>query len=382
MNYQGMLIHRKRLERGWSQEGLCKGICAVSYLSKIEQGKATPSEDVLELLFERLGVHVDHQVSTRASLLSEEAYELLFSGEFAALYKRIPEWKEEKHLATEAGLDLLLLTQVLESGEALVDEALEACMSSRQLAMQRIYQNRLDEAIHLMPSAYTYYWAGMDAYEKGHNPSVAIEYLLMAYELASREGAPRLMLNAKLYIGNCYSECRDIENMKAHYKVAERLAKALHDEQALESIAYNIAATQLETGDYAAAYEYFSTLSNANVMSLHKLAICCEKLGKVFEARDALDKAKGTECEYPSNNLAEKMCELVRFRLDNPDYLVKENYGDMLLDCFEECREQLPIGYASFHLPWVLEWYTANRLYKKAYELLMDFPVKADLKVL
>lgn len=378
MNYQGMLIHRKRLERGWSQEGLCKGICAVSYLSKIEQGKAAPSEDVLELLFERLGVHVDHQVSTRASQLTEEAYELLFTGEFEALHKRIKEWKDEKYQATEAGLDLLLLTQVLESGEALVDEALEDCMSSRQLAMQRIYQNRLDEAIHLMPIAYTYYWAGMDAYEKGHNPSVAIEYLLMAYELASREGAPRLMLNAKLYIGNCYSECRDIENMKVHYKVAERLAKVLHDDQALDSIAYNIAATQLETGDYAAAYEYFSTLSNAGVMSLHKLAICCEKLGRVSEAKAALDKTVGMECEYPSNNLAEKMCELVRFRLDNPDYLLKANYGDMLLDCFKECREQLPIGYASFHLPWVLEWYTANRQYKKAYELLLDFPANMN----
>ena len=378
MNYQGMLIHRKRLERGWSQGGLCKGICAVSYLSKIEQGKATPSEDVLELLFERLGVHVDHQVSTIASQLSEEAYELLFTGEFEAFHKRIKEWKDEKYQATEAGLDLLLLRQMLEGGEALVDEALEACMSSRQLAMQRIYQNRLDEAIHLMPIAYTYYWAGMDAYEKGHNPSVAIEYLLMAYELASKEGAPRLMLNAKLYIGNCYSECRDIENMKVHYKVAERLAKTLHDDQALDSIAYNIAATQLETGDYAAAYEYFSTLSNAGVMSLHKLAICCEKLGKVSEAKNALDKAAGMECEYPSNNLAEKMCELVRFRLDNPDYLLKENYGGMLLDCFEECRKQLPIGYASFHLPWVLDWYTANRQYKKAYELLLDFPANVN----
>ena len=94
MNYQGMLIHRKRLERGWSQEGLCKGICAVSYLSKIEQGKATPSEDVLELLFERLGVHVDHQVSTRASQLSEDDYELLFTGEFDALHQRIKEWKD------------------------------------------------------------------------------------------------------------------------------------------------------------------------------------------------------------------------------------------------------------------------------------------------
>ena len=43
MDYCGFVIRRERLARGWSQQGLCKGICAVSYLSKIEQGQAAPS---------------------------------------------------------------------------------------------------------------------------------------------------------------------------------------------------------------------------------------------------------------------------------------------------------------------------------------------------
>ena len=54
MNYQGYLIYRTRIQRNWSQAGLCKGICAVSYLSKIETGKAEPSEEILQLLMERL----------------------------------------------------------------------------------------------------------------------------------------------------------------------------------------------------------------------------------------------------------------------------------------------------------------------------------------
>ena len=39
MGWMGLLLRKGRLEKDWSQEGLCKGICAVSYLSKIEQGK-------------------------------------------------------------------------------------------------------------------------------------------------------------------------------------------------------------------------------------------------------------------------------------------------------------------------------------------------------
>ena len=68
------------------------------------------------------------------------------------------------------------------------------------------------------------------------------------------------------------------------------------------------------------------------------------------------------------------MCALVRFRLEQPAYLADDAYGSLLMECFEACRRQLPMGYASFHLPWVLEWLTASRQYKRAYELLLDFP--------
>ena len=37
---QGFIIRKYRQERKWSQSSLCRGICAVSYLSKIVQGKA------------------------------------------------------------------------------------------------------------------------------------------------------------------------------------------------------------------------------------------------------------------------------------------------------------------------------------------------------
>ena len=52
----GLLIRQARLRLNWSQEGLCRGICAPSYLSKIEQGKAAPSPEVTELLLRRLGL--------------------------------------------------------------------------------------------------------------------------------------------------------------------------------------------------------------------------------------------------------------------------------------------------------------------------------------
>ena len=56
MNCNGLIIRKRRLEKNRSQEGLCKGICTVGYLSKTEQGKAEPSEEISEALFARLGM--------------------------------------------------------------------------------------------------------------------------------------------------------------------------------------------------------------------------------------------------------------------------------------------------------------------------------------
>lgn len=53
-NYIGLMIKKKRLERNYSQEGLCKGICAVSYVSKIENDSVEASEDILYALLDRL----------------------------------------------------------------------------------------------------------------------------------------------------------------------------------------------------------------------------------------------------------------------------------------------------------------------------------------
>lgn len=54
-NY-GNLIKVERMRQSMKQTVLARGICSVSYLSKIENNQTTPSEEVLELLFDRLNI--------------------------------------------------------------------------------------------------------------------------------------------------------------------------------------------------------------------------------------------------------------------------------------------------------------------------------------
>lgn len=76
----GFRLRQERMRRDWSQEGLCRGICAVSWLSKLEQGKADASPEVLSMLLERLELPpYDDDPALGAAI--EAQYERVFSDE-------------------------------------------------------------------------------------------------------------------------------------------------------------------------------------------------------------------------------------------------------------------------------------------------------------
>lgn len=377
MQYSGFLIRKKRLENDWSQEGLCKGICAVSYLSKIEQGKTEASEDILSALFAKLGISwlCDKDLLAKGKNFIEDWYDSAFSADYEKAAAFAEKYKKDFSALKNScfAVDIMLLEEFSAEESHFVDERLEPCMDSRQLSLQRLFSEDFSEAAKLYPCAFMYFRAGVFAYEKGEDSS-ALENLQKAYSLAADEGRARIMMLSKLFMTNCYSNMQNIEAMERHGKIAKRLALELGEKGFAETVDYNFAATKIEIGDFADAYDYFSKVKNPTAPSLHKLAACCEKLGKKEEAFAAIEAEKSALAETEELKiLADKACKLIKFRLENKDYLSSSEYGNMLLTFFDLCRKEMPIGYAKFHLPWVMEWYKANRRYKEACELLENF---------
>lgn len=379
MNDIGTLLRRERLARHWSQEGLCRGICAVSYLSKIEQGKVEPSGEIRRLLFERLGLPTeeDSPALREAAALLERMTDLLFLGDSEGMHALEEKFEAARLLLSRSryAAQADLLHEALQPMGTPLPAALESGLDERLLAYQRILQGRYDEAVRLYPHALTYCSAGNAAYQRG-DYRTAIELLRHAHTLAAEDDAVHLMLQSRVFLGNCYCDELRLPQMEREYAAALRLAELLNDAELADIIRYNTAAGQLESGQYDAAYAYFSALKDPGRMALHKLAVCCEKLGRIDEARAALDRARTVKCDFPAEALSRQICDIVAFRLDHPDYLQREDYGALLLDCFRTMRKKLPAGYVSFHLPWVLEWYTANRRYKEAFELSREFSEK------
>ena len=373
----GLRLRQQRLKRGWSQEGLCRGICAASYLSKIEQGQVQAAPELLELLFRRLELPWYGESLPELEELVERRYECLLDGDKEGFRDSREVFCQalDRLLSSPLAADGLVLDAMDRNDPTEIPPALEPYLDRRQLAILRVVQDRDVEAVRLLPEAYCYLMAGIAGYEQGSDYTGAMALLQQGYDLAARDGRVRLMLECRMFMGSLCCNQLDLGGMETHYQAAERMARALGQDD-LRSMAYNRAASQVECGRYQEAYGYFAALEHPRVMELHKLAVCCEGLGRTREALDALDRAETAPEEYPDRTLCMGICGLVRRRLENPGYLRDPDYGAALMDVFNRCRRELPIGYAAFHLPRVLEWLTAGRQYKQAYELLRDFPIK------
>lgn len=369
--FAGPLIRMLRLEKNWSQETLCRGICAVSYLSKIEQGRVLPNDGILVDLFSKLDLCWQSDASKRADAekICEDTYEAVFSADRNSIMhcSEILQGRWSELAMGPWYLDFLILRACCTWDPSMIPHSMESLFDARQRCLLYILRKEPVKALQQYPCALTALAAGAQAYTDG-NYALALENLQMAYDMACQKGYVYLMMNCQLFIANCYSDLRNLESMMEHNQIAGRLARALGDHATEHVIGYNIASTKIECGDFEAGYRFFSVLEERSVLDQHKLAICCEKLGKTQEALNVLDQA-----EASAEGIDSQMCRLVRYRLEHPDYLHEEVYGKLLMDTFNGLRRERSVGYARFHLPWVEEWCTANRQYRLAFEIMRDF---------
>lgn len=376
----GAYIHYQRMAKNWTLEGLCKGLCAVSYLSRIEQGKAEAAPELQRQLLARLDCpwHDEPDTLLQGSALLDAGYEAVFAGDEKAQIALGEKLQESWELF--ANSPLLLDCNVLRPWllqDALPDngflKTFAPIMDARQKCLWLLLQHKEEEALAFLDCPLCYLSAGNAACFRGNYP-VAIHYLQQGYHKAAEEGFVHLMLSCKTILGNCYLNLHEFTLCQLHYKVAERLAAILKDEATALTLRYNLAATALETGQDQEAYDVLRTLPKDSVTTLHKLAVACEKLGRKEEALEALAQAEHILGSNAVDRLFQQMCQLVRYRLECPGYLQENDYGERLTRLFRDLQETLPSGYAEFHLTWMLEWLRARRQYKQVSELLLEFP--------
>ncbi len=386
----GYLIRSNRVRQKMSQEQLCKGICAVSYLSKIESGIAEPDEEIIRKLFEALSIVYMQDENT-----IREYRELLFRYFDAYFHHESTVEMEEKiyrnrkalensELAIEYQLfciynagpdDKNVAERLLKTIERYreymsEDAAFLYYMAKGMYGKDRQERDRAYARARQIRDCSLVYEALMyDAFYEGCYQE-ALNYCRIGYERAMQEGFLLVAQQISFLEGVCYGNLGNLSCMHQAYKRTRELSRG--DRKIAASIDYNTAIAYIEQKHYEEAIPYLlSALKQEEDRTTaffinHKLAMAYEHIG---------DKTVGSVYLEMADKLSENlepvhrdMVAMARLRYEE-DYMESSEY-ERILFSFSQMQKTMGADFVRFYQPYLVEWLKAKRKYKEALRLV------------
>lgn len=392
----GLLIRKNRIEKNYSQEGLCQGICVVSYLSKIENGQVEPSEDIIAALFKALGMRYERDEEYLEKI--RERIQKYFEHYFLHNLSK----EEEAGLVTELESEyerisqsrLYLSAELFRWYRSNYEDkqienrltALKDYMEPPQKALFHLGKSFLsvkegEEEAHLMKS-FSYLPSSMTAFFLANHYMVvgqyhkSIVYSQKTFDLAVSEGCLYYMVEGSVLLGFCYSNERQIELMLEHFNRAKALAKGVYSN--IEgNVDYNIGATLAECKQYKEAYSYLKNAflcvdqgKRIPTLHYHKLSLVCAQLGRREEALHYIHAAR-ENFDEKEPAVYKQLITSIDMRLSS-DYLEKEEYLQLIESIYETLKVEYPFGFQRFYGDFLIEAYVAKRKYKEALRVSLE----------
>lgn len=402
----GTIIKKHRLDQNMSQESLCAGICAVSYLSKIENGQAKSSHEILVLLFNRLGLPFPETLGEieKCGAQIYETIQTLLLGEkedAAAQYQTLSENKGV-FLASPLAIDWLILElyfsidkrDYAEVSEKLADlEAYAKHFSSIQkyhaymlkglVAVHEVsFDSALDafiKAMHIRRDGLIIAQLAMTYFYKGDYVS-AITFGDEAYTTLMDAGYLTVAIEVSGIVATAYSNLEQIDKALHVYKRQLNLTRSSGQTMVRYSVNYNIGATYLLMGDFENARLYLNQsidcLGPDDVWRTYylfqKLVLCYIGLGQLAEARLWLEKLEAHLAMSegkPDASMIQSIKWLGHYK-HHDDPIQEPGYLDDLKATFDLSKRDSHYGFHLFYGQYLAEAYKANRRYKDALMLM------------
>lgn len=403
-HFTGFLIRRERLRQNLSQEGLCKGICSVSYLSKIEQGQVHAGPEIVERLLQALGLRAQIDVETEAvaaralreyfdrfllCTLSADGRDAWLDAHAGALESSPLALSIELYRACIAMHtdDQAALAAALEAlspfVDYLLDEQLFLYALGRALLCEdgHAREEAFAQAERLRPCALLFLWRAHFSFARGRYIQAGQE-AERAYALACEEGNGTVLFDASFLLGCCYANQRHYPSMMRAFRRTLALAHTLRPASVGE-IEYNIGATCLELCRHEEARDWLeAALAHAssdgveNLLVRHKLALVYTHLGLCAQAREALAEARAfLSPDLPA--IYDRMLRVAEMRL-TPGYLDDPDYAALLRAVYDEAPGVLHFGFKQFHAGFLIEAYVHQRRYKDALQISQEIGIFSE----
>lgn len=398
----GQIIYNIRNERRMTQEHLAEGICSISYLSKIENDQSNSSDEILELLLEKLGFNIDdlyqnihafkHKLEKLSNLIDNKAL-----NKASELYKEVNttvnDIKDPTTLCNYYLIKLkyLISTNSLDKAKTTLDfinEFYKKKSDSQEFLFQNLIgvlcskRKNYSEGLNHFKSAellgienklnlsVTYYNLAL-TYSHLHNSSLAIYYAQNALRILQHDLNFLKSIDCQIIIGLNFVRIKNYNEAKSIYTKALEQAELFNNNNTKALILHNLGYLNYSIKDYDQAYYYYMKSLDYKKINTEDYLLTLYYLCKTL-----LDDSKKKEFLFWINKSFNIINEYPNLKKSEFSYLLKlmmlkvENYEEYLV--YSE-NEAFPYFLSTENYTQVLnlgndlaDFYSSKRMYKKA----------------
>ena len=362
----GSIIKFNRINQNMSQKALSKGICVASYLSRIESGDLIPSEEVISIIFTRLGLSFnDSEEFLEKGIASLKLFfDKLHFNEFDLTNKLFNELEsqENDYITSPLVIDYFLAKlarycstpnrEKFESSKSLLHSSFEL-LSPQQKFLYNFYvgvdelnlsqdksigKNLIEQALNYKDNGHCYFWLSY-AYRIENNPIKSYDCIKKALDLYVSEGNI-------ISIMSCYEKIAEVHFMLDNYsdaieylKISLSIAEKLNNKYFIEHLNSIISWAYYRLKDCSTSLTY---LKNNTGLVDHRMlvpdsiteSLIYFSLNNKALLKNSIQKLKNAQSlEHINEDLANRIYKLFNLYIEDDDYLKNpnwENYKDAL----------------------------------------------------
>lgn len=393
----GSIIKLNRMKQNMSQKSLAKGICVPSYLSRIENGELLPSEDVMSIIFSRLGLKFNdsEEFIKKGKTSLELFFDNLNFNEFDFTTKLFAEIEllENDFITSPLIIDYFLAKLArycstpardkFDSSKSFLLSAFEL-LSEKQKSLYNFYvgidvlnldsdmtlcKEYMKKALLYKERGHCYYWLSY-AYRIENNPIKAYDSIKRALDLYVYDGNFISIMNSYEAIAEVYFLLDNYVDAINYLKKAKRMAKSLNNSHYIEHINSIIAWSHYRLHEYDKS---LSSLSLNTGIVDHRMLIPDALLESLIyfslndsvKLKESILKIKNPQTlEQMSEELADIFYKLFNFSLENNNYIKSHIWEGLLIYIIDSVAKFVELKKVFVNM--LKEYYIQNRRYKDA----------------
>lgn len=283
------LIKSERQRKGIKQINLAKGICSVSYLSKIENDNISPNKDVLELLLKRLNItkeNVENSNNSKLVASLKNSYKNIIINRIAPELnvEELPEYYfDESHeinveyciylirilLSKELYSKAEYLLELIDERKVKDEKLLFILMVNKGICL--LSNRKIEEALDLFNraaiicnNASIKEWERADFYYiyalcniSSLNLYRALEYIKISQEYFSKESLFKRSIENTIVEANILKRLGQYRKVEQLFTSALKITQLLKDDKYIGIINQNLGDLYSKKGDHENAIKYY-----------------------------------------------------------------------------------------------------------------------------